>query len=165
MASLQAYMDVYRKEMAKGDIPAAYRGLMDYLKRLRLHFQNKYPGHYVSGSLYPGAMDITFFAFISPALKARQLKTIVLFMHESCQFEIWLCGVNKRVQKKYWLAVKESGWDKYRVPASIKGRDLIIGHTLDSEPDFSDLDGLTDHLEKNILAFVSDVETFLGVDG
>ena len=36
----------------------------------------------------------------------------IVFIHETCQFEAWLFGVNKQVQKQYWQLIKDSGWNQ-----------------------------------------------------
>jgi hypothetical protein len=35
-------MSKYKKQMDKGDIRLAYKGLMEYIQVLRLHFKNRY---------------------------------------------------------------------------------------------------------------------------
>ena len=36
-------MNEYKKQLKKGDIQEAYRGLIQYFKNLRSHFNNEYP--------------------------------------------------------------------------------------------------------------------------
>ena len=43
----------------------------------------------------------------------------------------------------------------------IKGVDSIIEGILVENPDFSDLDALTKHIERGTLKFIEDVENFL----
>ena len=160
MASFQEIMTEYRKQMAKGDIQQAYRGLMDYFWSLKAFFENKYPD-YESGGIYYGFMDMTYFALFPQALKQRKLKIAVVFVHGSFRFEVWLAGVNKNVQAKYWKLIKDSGWNKYRLPAMTKGVDSIVEYVLAENPDFSDLDALTKQIERGTLMFTKDVEGFL----
>ena len=77
------------------------------------------------------------------------------------RFEVWLLGYNKGVQAKYWKLFKESGWNKYRIPSTTKGVDSIIEGVLVENPDFSDLDALTEQIEIGTLKFIEDVENFL----
>ncbi len=155
------YMDEYRKQMEKGDIKEAYRGLMEYIQELRLYFKDKYPDYVVSGSIYYGYMDMTYFSFFPESLKLRNLKVAIVFLHDTCRFEVWLAGYNKQVQTKYWKLFKERGWNKYRIPSTTKGADSIIEYTLVENPDFSDLDTLTKQIESGTLKFIMDVEDYL----
>ena len=161
MESFHENMKEYRKQLEKGAIKAAYKGLMEYIMDLRTHFQNKYPDYSVSGSIYQGYMDMTYFSFFPESLKDRKLKAGIVFIHDTCRFEVWLFGYNKQVQLKYWKLFKESGWNKYRIVPTTKGVDSIIEHVVADNPDFSDLDTLTKQIEKEALKFIKDVESFL----
>ena len=56
MASFHQSMSEYKKQLGKGVIQEAYKGLMEYMMGLRTHFAKKYPDHFVSGSIYYGYM-------------------------------------------------------------------------------------------------------------
>jgi len=160
MESLQEQMLEYRKQLEKGHIQEAYRGLMNYIMGLRVHFKNKYTEYSVSG-IYQGYMDMTYFSFSPESLKRRKLKIAIVFPHETFRFEVWLAGYNKKVQTEYWKLFKESNWNKYQIPPSIKGVDSIVKHILVDNPDFSDLDTLRMQIETGTLKFINDVLNFL----
>ena len=42
MESLQSNLNEYKKQMEKGTIQKAYKGLMEYILDLRTYFNNKY---------------------------------------------------------------------------------------------------------------------------
>jgi len=161
MDSFHKSMLELKSQLEKGGIQKAYQGLMEYFMELRTHFQKKYPDHFVSSSLYYGYMDMTYFAFIPPSLKERNLKPAIVFVYDTFRFEVWLAAANKQVQSKYWEMIKESGWNKYRLVPMVKGYDAIIENVLVEEPDFRDLDALTEQIERGTLNFIEDVERFL----
>jgi hypothetical protein len=154
-------MDEYRRQLEKGTIQKAYKGLMEYISALRAHFQNSYPDYSVPGSIYYGYMDMSYFSIVPPSLKERGLKIAVVFIHEACRFEVWLAGYNKKVQAEHWAMIKDSGWEKYRLVPSTRGADSIIEHTLTADPDFRDLEALTARIDAATLEFIRDVEGFL----
>lgn len=151
----------YRKQIEIGTIKEAYKGLMEYIMELRLDFKNKYPDYSVSGSIYQGYMDMTYFALFPEPLKSKKLKIAIVFIHDTFRFEVWLAGYNKQVQTKYWRLIKERNWDKYSIPATLKGSDSILEFVLIDNPDFSDTDALTVQIERGTLKFINDVMTFL----
>ena len=162
MGSFQKDINEYRKQLEKGAVQAAYKGLIQYIMDLRTYLKNKYPDYFVSGSIYYGYMDMTYFSFISKPLKDRKLKTAIVFLHEAFRFEVWLGGYNKKVQSEYWKRFREkSAWRKYHIVPDIKGIDSILEYILVDTPDFSDLDTLTRKIEKGTLRFMKDVEKFL----
>ena len=159
--SFNEYIAEYKKQLKKGAIQRAYKGLMEYMLALRAHFEKVHPEFAVPGGLYFGYMDMTYFAIIPPGLKERQLKIAIVFIHETCRFEAWLAAVNKQVQAKYWNLIKKNGWDQYHLVPELKGYDAVIDTVLVVEPDFSDLDALTKLIESEVLEFIEDIEEFI----
>jgi hypothetical protein len=162
MASFHENVMEYKKRLREGVIKEAYRGLMEYIMALRTHFSVRHPDCFISGGVYYGYMDMTYFAFSPETLKRRNLKIAVVFIHDACRFEVWLAGYNKRAQSKYWNLFKQSGWDKYRLVPTTKGADAIIENVAVEHPNFDDLDALTKQIERAALKFIGDVEEFLG---
>ena len=161
MESFHKYINEYRKQIENGSINKAYKGLMEYMLSLRTHFKHKYPDYFVSGSIYFGYMDMTYFAFYPKSLGRRKLKVAIVLIHESMRFEVWLAGRNKQSQSKYWKVFKESNWNKYRIAPTIKGSDSILEYTLAENPDFNNLGKLTKKIESGTMKFIEDVESFL----
>jgi len=161
MKSFEKAMVEYKKQIKKGYIQLAYKGLMDYFNSLRVYFKKKYPTYSVSGSIYFGYMDMTYFAFFPNSLKQRKLKVGIVFLHEAFRFEVWLFGYNKKIQKKYWNLFKEKKWNKYYIPENLKGVDSILEHVLVDNPNFKNLEILTKQIEKGTLDFIEKVESFL----
>jgi hypothetical protein len=165
MGSFHESMIEYKKQLEKGVIIEAYRGLMEYFNTLRIHFRDKYPNHSVSGSIYYGYMDMTYFSIFPTLLKRRKLKIAIVFLHKAFRFEVWLSAQNKTVQAKYLELVREIGLNKYHIPSTTKGVDSIIEYILVDVPDFSDLDDLTKQIEMGTLKFIRDVENFISKTG
>jgi len=161
MKSFNDCVSEYRKQVVKGDIVTAYRGLIQYMMSLRTHFKNRFPDYSVSGNIYSGYMDMTYFPLVPEKLRNKGLKIAIVLVHDKLSFEAWLAGSNKKIQAKYWELVKKQKWDKYRVPKAIKGQDSIIECDLVVNPDFSDVDKITREIEVRTVRFVKDMEDFL----
>ncbi len=161
MTTLQELMLVYQQEMKKGAIQQAYRGLMEYLLSLKNHFQTRHPEFSVPGTFYAGYMDMSYFAIVPEDLKQRGLKIALVYLHETGRFEVWLAGVNKSAQREYWEIIRRAGWNKYRLVPELADADAVLEHSVSARPDFSDLDALTEEIEKETLAFIGDVRAFL----
>ena len=160
MEPLQEYIDEYRKQLEKGVIQKAYRGLLQYMMDLRTHLTKKYP-NFEPGNIYQGYMDMTYFPIFPAELTSNKLKIAIVFIHETIRFEVWLAAQNKRIQTEYRRLFKEGNWDKYKIPVITKGVDSIMECTLTDTPDFNDLDALTEQLEKRTLLFINDIKNFL----
>lgn len=158
MASFNDSLAEYKKQLDKGEIQVAYRGLMDYMMHLKTHFRNRYPGFSVPGNLYQGYMDMTYFALYPEDLKKKKLKIAIVLIHDKMKFEIWLSGINKQIQTKYWNLLKLKDLGAYRLPGNLKGSDSILEYVLAENPDFSDPDALTRQIESETIKFIKDVE-------
>jgi hypothetical protein len=161
LPSLQESMVEYRKQLEKGTIQIAYKGLMEYFWSLKSFFETKYPHYCPSGGIYYGFMDMTYFALFPESMRKRKLKIAIVFLHEKFRFEVWLAGGNKSVQAKYWKLIKERGWIKYSLPAVTKNADSIVECVLIDNPDFSNLETLTKKIEAGTLEFIKETEKFL----
>ena len=157
MESLRESIIEYKKQMEKGIIQKAYRGIMDYVLQLRTHISKKYP-EYSVGNIYYGYMDMTYFPLFPKILKSRKLKIAIVFIHDTCRFEVWLSGNNRQIQKRYGELIRDNNWDKYRMDPN--NADSIIENTLEANPDFSDPDALTKKIETSTLLFIKDIEVF-----
>jgi hypothetical protein len=162
MESLQEAVKEYKQQMAKGVVRKAYQGIMEYVLRLRAYFQKEYP-EYPAGNLYAGYMDMTYFPLFPKKLKDRKLKIAIVFLHDTCRFEAWLSGNNRKVQKEYAEWISGQQWDTYRMDP--KNPDSIIELTLDDNPDFSDTDMLTKNIAASTVSFIRDIEAFLSAHG
>jgi hypothetical protein len=161
MEPFYQFIPHYREQLQQGAVQAAYRGIMQHIMDLRTHFKNHYPDYTASGALYYGYMDMTYFPLFPPSLKERQLKIAIVFLHEAFRFEVWLAGVNKQVQSKYWKWFRDSEWNRYRLVSDVHCADSILEHVLVEAPDFKDLDILTQQIVSGTLTFISDVQGYL----
>jgi hypothetical protein len=157
MESLNENVIEYKKQMEKGIIQKAYRGIMDYIMQLRTLFKNKYPELSV-GNIYSGYMDMTYFPLFPKILKRRKLKIAIVFIHDTCRFEAWLSGNNRQVQQNMRDLIRDDNWKKYRMDPN--NADSIIESTLDNNPDFSDPNALARKIETSTLSFINDIENY-----
>ena len=161
--SLQQDISDFHRQLKKGAIQRAYRGLIAYMMGLRTHFAKKHGDSAVSG-VYQGYMDMTYFALFPTALKRRGLKLAIVFNFDAFRFEAWLSGRNRKIQTEYWKRLKNGRWNGYRVVAPAEGVDSILESDLATAFDLDHPDGLTVRIEKGTKAFTEAIEKFLAND-
>ena len=161
MESFQKSISVFKKQLEKGDIQVAYKGILEYVSSLKNHFQKKYPEFQVPSNIYFGYLDMTYFSILTDSLKEKKLKIALVLNYEPFRFEVWLSGVNKKVLSKYWNLIKDKEWGEYRVVKPGPGIDFILEYIIDDNPDFSNLDNLTKKIDRDTLKFINDVEKSL----
>ena len=155
----------FQQLLQNGQVQKAYQGIMSYIQGLKNHLKHSYPGYSVSSNLYPGLMDMTYFSFTPPELKSKGLKIAIVFVYQTFCFEVWLSAMNKKIQQRYWDRVKDRPYLPYRLVPTVQGYDSILEHTLIHQPDFIDLDALTQQIERGTLKFIEDVIGILSSPG
>jgi len=158
---LNEYITEYSKQLEIGDINQAYKGLMEYIKSLRNHFIKNYPKNFVAGSIYQGYMDYTFFTFTPKLLRNKKLKIVIIFEHKTMTFEVWLSGQNKEIRRKYKEFFRNNGFKKYTIFSATEDNLSIIEHSLIKNPNFDNLDYITEQIEEKTMIFINKILDFI----
>lgn len=158
--SLSKAMQVYHDALHKGEIQRAYRGILGFMSELRTELEQKYPD-YVFTQVYPGYMDMSYFAITPVELRNRKLKIALVYLHEANRFELWLSANNRKLQKE-WIDVLNQREDmQYRVSEAGVGIDSIVEYIVHVQPNFDAREALKQSLEMNTVRFIKDMETLL----
>lgn len=157
MYDLSEDLKEYQNQLKKGQIQRAYKGIMKFMTKLASRLKEKYPDHALS-ALYSGYMDMSYFSFTPLILKARKLKIAIVYLHEENRFEVWLAGVNRKVQKDTADLLSLRGAGDYELSKTASGTDSIIRKILVSDPKISDEEELMEEIEKKVLHFIIDMK-------
>ncbi len=154
MKDLNTSVEKYKEELKKGDIQEAYVSLVKYVTSLSTAFSKSLSSKYSFGNLFQGYMDYTYFYYSNDFLRKRKLKMGLVLNHQKMQFEIWLLGQTKPIQEKYWSFFKETKWNKDR---ETKPQYSILEAVIVSNPNFNDLNKLTNKIEKQIVSVTEEI--------
>jgi hypothetical protein len=160
MDSLNDSVREYTIQLGKGHIQKAYKGIMTFMSDLKVYLENQNPD-YSASALYFGYMDMTYFAFTPTALKNRKLKIAIVYLHETCRFEIWLAGMNRTIQAEYIAFLSQKNIGRYTLSQILPGVDSIIAFILVKQPDFDHPDELKKRIDEKLIDFVKDIESML----
>jgi hypothetical protein len=160
MPSLNESLLEYQEQLQKGMIQKAYKGLMDFMQGLRSVIQKEHPDLKVSGALYFGYMDMTYFAVIPDSLKDRHLKIAVVFLHKEYRFEVWLSAANRDIGKEIWQLFSQSSWHEFHLVPSPERSDSIVEYVVTDQPDFDHPEELTRQIISAVEYFITGIETF-----
>lgn len=123
------------------------------MSELKSYLEKAHPD-FVTSALYFGYMDMTYFAFTSPELKAKMLKVAIVYLHVENRFEIWLSGANRAVQCQYHQALVGKDLGAFKLSLIKPGVDAIVEYVLVETPDFDDVERLKVCIEKTSLDFI-----------
>lgn len=154
MKKLNDYVKIYKEQLDKGDIQEAYTGIVKYVMRLGTTLSKNLPDNFSFGNLFQGYMDYTYFYYSDDFLKKRKLKLGLVLNHPKMQFEIWLLGQTIPIQEKYWQFFKTTKWNKDR---TTKPQYAILETVLIENPDFNNLDLLSQQIEDKLLIVSNEI--------
>ena len=160
MKTMNRLIDKYTYHLQQGEIQAAYKGILEFISKLRADIIKKYP-HYDIGSLYQGYMDMSYFSVSTKTLKDKGLKFAIVYLHAKKSFEIWLSARNRDIAKRYESILKSNISDSITVFHDDNNQDAIIEYTLTSTPDFEEQASLIKIIEQGIEKFVTAINSLL----
>ena len=153
--NLNYYVSAYKELLKNGDVQVAYAELVKYVQKLKTVFSKDLSDTYSVGSVFQGYMDYTYFYLSNDFLKDRKLKFGLVFNHNHVRFEAWLLGQTKEVQEKYWKLLKNTKW----INGSEMPQYSIFEVVLVDDPDFDDLDALTETIKHKLISVTEDIST------
>lgn len=152
---LSYFVSAYKETLKNGDVQVAYAELVKYVQKLKTEFSRDLPDTYSVGNVFQGYMDYTYFYLSNDFLKDKKLKLGLVFDHSHVRFEAWLLGQTKDVQEKYWKLLRNTKW--------IKGLEMprysIFEVILIDDPNFDDLDTLTEDIRSKLISVAKDIST------
>lgn len=103
-------------------------------------------------------MDYTYFYYSNDYLKSKKLKLGLVLNHLEMRFEVWLLGNTISNQKKYWELLKTAKWNKGKTEMP---RYSILEAILVENPDFNDLNALTELIETKMIKVSDEILDYL----
>jgi hypothetical protein len=147
-ANLNTSVDAYKQQLDIGDIQVAYSSLVKFVMRLKTRFSKTQKDRFSFTGIFQGYMDYTYFYFANEFCRERKLKFGLVLNHEDMRFEVWLLGQTKDLQERYWNLLKPTGW----IQGEAIPKYSIFEHILIENPDFDDLDALSETIEEGLVS-------------
>jgi len=160
MKSLNQLISNYTDLLKRGELQLAYKGILEFMGKLRADYIKKYPQYDVSG-IYQGYMDMSYFALSTKLFKDKGLKIAVVYLHDKGVFEVWLSARNRDTSKSIEPLVKSVILDELTVFHDESNLDAVIECTLTTTPDFDNQAALIQLIEKGVERFVIAVQSVL----
>lgn len=92
----------YKNLLETTNIQECYQHVIKFINYLYLKLKNELNMYSFSSKVIENKMNFSYFQLTNQKLKELGLKIQVIFMHETCRFEIWLSGYNRKIQNKYY---------------------------------------------------------------
>ena len=152
---LNYFIAAYKELLKNGDVQVAYTELVKFVQKLKTVFSKDLSETYSVGNVFQGYMDYTYFYLSNDYLKGKKLKLGLVFNHNHVRFEAWLLGQTKDIQEKYWKLLNNTKW----ISGSEMPQYSIFEVILVDNPDFDDLDTLTENIKNKLVSVAEDIST------
>lgn len=156
MKTLNELIEGYTHHLQQGEIQIAYKGILEFLGKLRAEFIKKYP-HYDVSSIYQGYMDMSYFSLSTKSLKDKGLKIAIVYLHEKGAFEAWLSARNRDIAKGYTSILNSNIAGDVNLFHDNGNPDSIIECILTLTPGFEDQSLLIETIDQAVEKFVKTI--------
>ncbi|MDT2834528.1 hypothetical protein P7H70_10825 [Vagococcus carniphilus] len=152
--NIKAYQEVVYE---KGPVVEAYFELIHFVRKLRTDF-TKTTKAYKAGNVSEGYLDFTYFPIFNEELREKKLKYGIVLNHQLMQFELWLMAHNESGKRKYWNQLKNTPWNEEKTEEM---KYSVLEAVLEIEPDFNDLDRLSQTIINQCLLEIEAINPYL----
>lgn len=95
----------YKYLLETTNIQECYQHMMKFINYLYLKLKNELNIYSFSSKVIENKMNFSYFQLTNQKLKELGLKIQVIFVHETCCFEVWLSGYNRKIQNEYYKII------------------------------------------------------------
>lgn len=94
----QGLFTEYKRIMETTNVQKCYQQVLKLIRFISSELEKELPEYTFMGRVVENQMDFSYFQATRERLKALGLKVQVVFVHSSCEFEVWISGYNRKIQ-------------------------------------------------------------------
>lgn len=154
------YIKEYEYLMKTTNVQKGYQEFLTFFKGLRSSLSQRMSGYTFTGMIVENAMDYSYFQFTDTQLKSKGLKIVIVYVHKESCYEVWLSGVNRKVQSTYH-ALLGSKKCTYVLSTDPKRVDYIVKDICIDDIEYEQYDKTVERIQTRIEAFIKNVKAFI----
>lgn len=91
----------YKRIMETTNVQKCYQQIIKLIKYISSELEKEMPEYTFMGRVVENQMDVSYFQATRKSLKESGLKVQIVFVHKTCEFEVWISGYNRKIQCSY----------------------------------------------------------------
>jgi len=139
------------------NLQIGYQAFVSFFRQLRTFLQKEMPQFAFTGNIVENNMDYTYFQFTNEALKSRGLKIVIAFVHGVFEYQIWLSGLNREIQRNQYELLKATN-HPYTLTDNPNKTDYILRTELIGECNYTNPETSFLSIKANTLSFIENVQ-------
>lgn len=115
----------YKRIIETTNVQKCYQQILKLIRNISSELEKEMPEYTFMGRVVENQMDFSYFQATRKSLKEAGLKIQVVFVHNTCEFEVWISGYNRKIQCSYYEQLHHTECP-FAVCASPERNDFII---------------------------------------
>lgn len=154
------YINDYKTIVQTTNLQKGYQETMKFFRGLRVYLASSISGYKFTGNVVENNMDYSYFQFSNEQLQAKGLKFVVTFSHNIFEYQIWLSGMNRKIQISYHKALSNVT-QPYILSPDPNRFDYILKEAILKEIDYVDCEKIYSEAKDNIITFVKNINQII----
>lgn len=154
------YINDYKNIVQTTNLQNGYQEFIKFFRYLRTYLEKEMNNYDFTNNIVENNMDYSYFQFTNQNLKSRNLKIVIAFIHKEFKYEIWLSGINRKVQLNYFEFLKEKSL-LYILTNNPNKTDYILKSEISGIYNYDDLEQLLIRIKVSIEEFVRNISQYL----
>jgi hypothetical protein len=151
------YISEYKRLIQTTNLQKGYQEFVKFFRQLRTFLQNELPEYAFTGNIVENNMDYSYFQFTDEYLKSKGLKIVIAFVHADFDFQIWLSGMNRKIQSEQYEILK-SKQHPFALTENPNKTDYILKMKLIDDCNYNDVEGQFIIMKDNTVGFIRDIK-------
>jgi hypothetical protein len=152
-----AYINEYKKILQSTNLQRGYQEFVKFFRGFRAYLADHLSEYKFTGNIVENNMDYSYFQFSKDDLQSKGLKYVIAFTHHRFEYEIWLSGMNRKIQINYHSQLSKAN-HKYAMSPDPKRFDYILKEKLFDEVNYDNCEELFDTAINHIKAFAKKID-------
>jgi hypothetical protein len=151
------HINEYKQLMQTTDLQKDYQEFIKFFRGLRTYLSGSMSEYKFTGNIVENGMDYSYFQFTDTELQSKGLKIVIAFVHKEFVFEMWLSGMNRKIQCKFHTLLSNKKC-KYELSKDPNRVDYIIKDNLIDDINYEEYEKLVECMRANIIEFTNNVK-------
>ncbi|HPE14923.1 MAG TPA: hypothetical protein PLT65_03720 [Bacilli bacterium] len=154
------YINDYKNIIQTTNLQKGYQEFVRFFRYLRTYLEKEMPSYIFTSNIVENNMDYSYFQFTNQNLKSKNLKIVIAFIHQKFDYEIWLAGVNRKVQVYFYENLKNK-LIKHTLTNNPNRTDYILKSKIIKNCDYDNIERMLIEIKLNIDDFINDTNDIL----
>lgn len=159
MSFEQSLFKEYKRIMETTDVQKCYQQILRLIRYISSELEKDLPEYTFMGRVVENQMDVSYFQATRESLKKSGLKVQIVFVHRSCEFEVWLSGYNRKIQRSYYKKICTSDCP-FEICADPERNDFILKAVLEKKITADAPEAIAAEIKRKVIELETYIQTY-----